>query len=447
MHILPIGPYRSIPLSDGSQMPWYIIPFDREGVCEAPETRKHLMAALEAGKYSDIYLFSHGWNNNWKDVTERYESFIRGYTQMRNEHRLSLPEGYKPLLIGLFWPSITLLTETEQAPRILADTAPNEDAIVQQRERLAELSLIIEGAQRDRFYELVQREELDGAEALELAQLMAPLYGGVDDELHIPPQQDPKEIVLAWQSGFLTTPQNATKKTSGAVERTRRSTPRAAAWQDTVKKLLPRDVVRLATVYQMKDRAGKIGSLGVRKLVEDLLGKPSRVHLIGHSYGAKVLLSALATATVGVGRKAYSMLLLQPAVSHLCFASTLPNSWAAGGYREVLNRVERPIFVTYSRHDFPLRRVFHRALRRRADKGELRVAADAATPPNMYAALGGYGPRQSGEALIDIQLPVAPFDMKKNTKLYGIDGSKYISGHGDISNPSTWWISHCASWT
>jgi pimeloyl-ACP methyl ester carboxylesterase len=77
-------------------------------------------------------------------------------------------------------------------------------------------------------------------------------------------------------------------------------------------------VIRLASVYQMKDRAGRVGASGVRELLEDLLAKneTARLHLLGHSYGAKVLLSALATATLMPGRKAHSMLLLQPAVSH-----------------------------------------------------------------------------------------------------------------------------------
>jgi hypothetical protein len=60
--------------------------------------------------------------------------------------------------------------------------------------------------------------------------------------------------------------------------------------------------------------------------------------------------------------------------------------------------------------------------------------------------LGGYGPRASGEALIDIVPPTTPLDLSKEARLYGIDGTTQISEHGDISNPSTWWLSHCASW-
>jgi hypothetical protein len=37
-------------------------------------------------------------------------------------------------------------------------------------------------------------------------------------------------------------------------------------------------------------------------------------------------------------------------------------------------------------------------------------------------------------------------DLGNGAQIYGVDGSATISGHGDISNESTWWLSHCASW-
>jgi hypothetical protein len=445
MSTLPLGPYRVIPLASGMEMPWYMLPFDREGYCEGPETRKHLMSAIKAQNYTDIYLFSHGWNNNWKDATDRYRSFIEGYAQLRNDRGWPLPDGFRPLLVGVFWPSIALVTESERAPRVLADGGPDEDSIVEERARIAELAAAVDGSRRDRFYELVQRDTLDKDGALELAKLLQPLYANADDELDVDGAITPEDIVAGWAAESSVKP--ATKETSGSVDRRRRAGPKAAGWRDALMKLLPRDAIRMATVYQMKDRAGKIGALGVRKLLEDLLGaSAARLHLIGHSYGAKVLLSALTTATLPADRKAYSMLLLQPAVSHLCFAEKLPDSAAPGGYHGALDRVERPIFATYSSRDFALRRVFHTAVRRSADKGEARIAPYTGAPPSIYAALGGYGPRNSGESLIDIVPPLTPFDLSKGARLYGIDGSTGISDHGDISNPYTWWASHCASW-
>jgi Alpha/beta hydrolase len=449
MATLPLGPYKVLKLSGGGEMPWYMVPFDREGICTGPETRKHLIAAISAHDYTDIYLFSHGWNNDWKAATDRYQSFIAGYSKLRIESQLPLPDPYRPLLIGLFWPSIVLLTEAEQAPKILADGDPNEEQLIEESERIAELASAIDPAQRSRFYELVQRPELTEAEAQELATLLQPVYGRTDDELPIGPPASPANIVNGWAAaGARTVPR--TKKDFGAVGGGGRAvSPEAAGFiGDAFKRLLPRDVIRLATVYQMKDRAGRIGASGVRRLLEDVLARTetARLHLLGHSYGGKVLLSALATADLKTGRQVHSMLLLQPAVSHLCFAEKLPNSTASGGYRKVLDRVVRPIFTTYSANDFPLHDVFHHALWRSADKGEASIAAFDGSPPNIYAALGGYGPRNSGEALIDMAAPTVPLTLTKPTRLYGIDGTSAIAGHGDISNPSTWWLSHCASW-
>jgi hypothetical protein len=72
-----------------------------------------------------------------------------------------------------------------------------------------------------------------------------------------------------------------------------------------------------------------------------------------------------------------------------------------GGYRRALDRVFRPILCTFSQHDAPLHRFFHLILRRDKDLGEMKIAA-AGEPPSRFAALGGYGPRGSGERLITV---------------------------------------------
>jgi hypothetical protein len=55
MTILPVGPYKVIKLAGGGEMPWYMMPFDHDGVCTGPETRKHLMAAVAKEPVTDIY--------------------------------------------------------------------------------------------------------------------------------------------------------------------------------------------------------------------------------------------------------------------------------------------------------------------------------------------------------------------------------------------------------
>ena len=157
------------------------------------------------------------------------------------------------------------------------------------------------------------------------------------------------------------------------------------------------------------------------------------------------MLSALCAAPLP--RPAASLLLLQPAVSHLSFASNVPGLNAPGGYRAALSpdRVEAPILSTYSAHDRPLHDTFHLALRRRADLGERRVAAGgtaAGEPPSRFAALGGYGPRSAEEALVD-PMPLAgeAYAAMPGKRIIGLDGTRdrRISGHGDVVGDITAW--------
>jgi hypothetical protein len=177
----------------------------------------------------------------------------------------------------------------------------------------------------------------------------------------------------------------------------------------------------------------------------------TRVHAVGHSYGCKVMLSAVC-APSPLTRPLDSLLLLQPAVSHLCFADDIPKIGKPGGYRDALKRVRTPILSTYSEHDFPLHNTFHLALRRDSDLGDqdIGIAADSDTtagkPPSNFAGLGGYGPRRAGQHLVD-PMPKAEEAypaLAPDVAIVGLDGSRgrLISSHGDVTTPATAWALH-----
>jgi pimeloyl-ACP methyl ester carboxylesterase len=213
----------------------------------------------------------------------------------------------------------------------------------------------------------------------------------------------------------------------------------AAGLSDFARRFSPRDILRTLTVWQMKDRAGTVGAYGVAPLLVDLLANSSaRLHLIGHSYGSKVVLSAICSPDK-LPRNVRSILLLQPAVSHLCFAASIPGTHRPGGYRKALERVDNPIVATFSANDVPLTKTFHLFLRRQSDLGDPAIAAGE--PPSDYAALGGFGPRLSGEKLIDVRDVTDSYepDFASGHRLYGIRATRTILGHGDISNESIWW--------
>jgi pimeloyl-ACP methyl ester carboxylesterase len=204
-------------------------------------------------------------------------------------------------------------------------------------------------------------------------------------------------------------------------------------------------LLRIGTVWLMKSRAGKVGVNGVSPLVRHILDQSSaRLHLVGHSFGARVVLSALA-AGPAQKRPARSMLLLQPAVNRWCLAPKVIGTDQPGGYYSDLARVELSIMSTFSKYDFPLHEVFQLAVH---TVGEIDIAAVG--NEDRYGALGGYGPAGL-DGLCSVQSAIAPgtgrYDL--GTEVVAVDGSGDLDGehaigdHGDINKPVIWWALHC----
>ncbi len=442
---LPVGPYRTIEIDDGVQAPFYIIPFDEQGICQGPLTRDHLLTTLQNGAFTDIFLFSHGWNNDWKTATDLYDGFLSGYAQMQREHKLTSSRPFQPLLIGIFWPSIALVSPGAQ----LTDVE-----VGQERQEIQSLAAALPKEDVERFYALAQRgQDLNSDEALELARMLAPIYNGTaEDELPtVDSAPSTGQLMSLWQkiaSMASTKPSTGTPGKFGFVNEPGRtpgvgglttqstSAPEAAGFLDF---LDPRLIIRLATVLQMKDRAGVVGAHGVGSLLFNVLKNgTARVHLIGHSYGCKVVLSALCFQELP--RPVHSVLLLQPAISYLCFAVDATGTGLKGGYRVALERVEQSIMTTYSAHDVPLTQFFHLAVRRSSDLGEEQIAG--APPPSRYAALGGFGPGGCETDCSEVEMKKIGdlYDLAPGVRIiHVLNGVQVISGHGDISNDFTWW--------
>jgi hypothetical protein len=424
----PAAPYRSL----GADSLFYMLPFDKNGATTAPQTLEQAREALGTGRFTDVYVLCHGWNNNWEAATRRYDHFVDGYIEQG-----PADSSRRALLLGVFWPSMLLVSPGEKAPAMaVADSVPSDPGAASRADVTAELDE--EAAAR--VDSLAGRDALDEREATELATLLAPVYAsGVAELGENSGTPDPGALVRSWRQP----PPDVT----GPAERVdddgdwgtadeAESRPQAASILD---KLDPRTIIRGASVWVMKDRAGRVGKAAVGPLVREALNaSQARVHLVGHSFGARVALSAVCAEPLA--RPVHSLLLLQPAVNHLCFAESVPRRGRPGGYRPALERVTRPMVTTYSVHDQPLTRFFHWALRRDSDLGEPHIAAWP-EPPNEYAALGGFGPRGADAATQWLTLRRAgePYALDARWPLAATDASAGIKGHSDVSNPWTWW--------
>ena len=200
---LPIrGPYREVDVAGGGTAPFYVIPFDEDGVCTGPVTRQHLLDTLGRSTATDVFLFSHGWNNTWSSAIERYESFIAGFAATRAQYPLG-GQDFRPLLVGVFWPSAVLVQPTERAPDIAGagfkDEA-NDATVAEERREITEIARALPSDRRARFYELAQLQDLEEREARELADLLAPLWSedGETDDLGASESLQPEELLDLW---------------------------------------------------------------------------------------------------------------------------------------------------------------------------------------------------------------------------------------------------------
>jgi hypothetical protein len=431
-----VGPF---PIQ-GINLETWLVRFDKNGVCSSPDTRAALLAALAASLDAPILFFSHGWNNDFSDAVSLYQRFLTRFQEVLQSHPLPGPD---PIFVGITWPSIWLPSESgpQLAGAGTAGVNPRSETDAVTKELV---DILPEDTDWERFYQLIHASRLSQSETRELAGLLKPALqpddaGAPEAAVSEDKVVDTLNTLQASQGGA---PARGNLDNIGTLKGTGGAAGPGAA--GLLSFLDPRWAVRLASLYIMKDRAGRVGANGVATLLRDIQQRTrAPLHIIGHSFGAKVMLSAIAAQAAG-GPRARSLLLLQPAVSHLSFAQTVPGRPGPGGYRNVLDRVVNPIVATYSANDLPLHTIYHLALLRRGDLGDLEIAAAetmAGNPPNAYAALGGYGPRGAGERLLDtIPGPGEAIDLA-GRRIIGLDGSRAnrIDSHGGVATPFTAW--------
>jgi hypothetical protein len=125
-----------------------------------------------------------------------------------------------------------------------------------------------------------------------------------------------------------------------------------------------KDAVRVLSYTVMKARAGDIGRAGLGPLLAALHSRSPgvRVHLIGHSFGARLVSFALSGVGAPAASPVASLLLLQGAFSHWSFAHAQDNPFGkAGALHTWADRVHGPLVATFSVHDWAVCRWYPKA--------------------------------------------------------------------------------------
>jgi hypothetical protein len=205
-----------------------------------------------------------------------------------------------------------------------------------------------------------------------------------------------------------------------------------------------KEALRALTYWQMKQRAGKIGQHGLGPFLGDLASQAPglRVHLVGHSFGARLVSFSLLGLPGGGPSPVHSLTLLEGAFSHFAFASALPQDPArSGALKGMMARVSGPLLACYSSHDLALK-TFYPLASKAADEDSAGLADDATF---RWGGMGHDGAQAVHAAMVTLQAAHTPYHFAAS-QFTNIDSSAIVikgdppfGAHSDIVHPELGW--------
>ncbi|MFI5492323.1 hypothetical protein [Actinoplanes sp. NPDC051859] len=416
---------------------YWELTFDRSGTPTTPR----FVDDLAARGITDLFVMAHGWN-----ISEQ-----RARTTFRT--LFPLIEGMAPGtpgFVGLFWPSMWFPDPPPSADaQVRAAMAEDRPGVAATTVTGAEIAASLtpsfpatSHAALHRMGELVdagrtgvgtdpapaQQKRLDEFQHL-LRTVFAPVQQSVEDsgELAALLTDEPRDTYARLADVLGSAPR-----------------PHEVGWGDVFGKVwnAARDVLRMASYYEMKARAGDIGSRGLGPFLADLHTRlPGlRVHLSGHSFGARLVSYALTVAP------AASLCLIQAAFSHYAFTplAAMPFG-SAGALHRYADRVTGPLIATWTPHDWALRRWYPKVSFLARDD----AALTKVDPALRWGALGADGFQGVTPARRLTLLPPATmyglaaqtFHSVDSTAVIADTGLSSFSGaHADFVHPEVAWL-------
>ncbi|CAL2062428.1 MULTISPECIES: serine-threonine protein kinase [Streptomyces] len=373
-----------------SVSPYWELTFDTSGDVDPPE-RDHLLAQVTEQGVRDLVVFAHGWNEDRSAATALYRRFFAPFPGLAPKAHL----GY----VGVVWPSMRFSDEPiPDFPRsVVATEAAPGPALDQDTRR----GLLVAFPDRADVIDQVARlldERPDGDAGLtEFGRLVRLLLDGAG-RTAADTDEDGEPTV------FTEEPATACAEFAGALAA-------VAAPGGTEGFSLPnpwegaKELLRQAAYYQMKGRAGTIGEHGLGPLLGKLAAKAPgvRVHLVGHSFGGRLVAFAL-RGLPGQARPVKSLTLLEGAFSHYVFADQLPDDpHKSGALKDQQRRIDGPLVCCHSHFDAALGTFYPLASRLAGDDRSCLGDEIAAVLGPRWGALGHDGVQAvPGTARLDL---------------------------------------------
>ncbi|MFJ7591386.1 serine-threonine protein kinase [Streptomyces sp. NPDC097617] len=343
--------------------PYAELTFDSEG--DVDRATQGTVARMEA---TDILVFAHGWNSDRSTATRLYDRFFAPFPGL-------VGSGVRLGYVGVVWPAMRFSDEPIpdfDAPGVLTAPGPGPGTALDPITRRALGEFWPDRrSELDRVAELLEERPDSAAAFIEFGALVRELAGVDAVPAVIAPSvpaiftDDVLEVCRALSVALIRAGAPAPVDTGGpglSIGGGLRG-----LWGGA------KELLRQAAYYKMKKRAGVVGERGLGPVLTELAAaRPAlRFHLIGHSFGARVVSFSL-RAVPDRARYVKSVTLLQGAFSHYAFADRLPHDKNSGGsLRGLQRRVDGPVVACHSPHDSALKVFYPLASRMAGDSAGL----------------------------------------------------------------------------
>lgn len=428
----------------GTGLRYHLIAFDAEGReradADGPRSRG-VVDAIAKGPITDVFVFSHGWQGDVPAARRQYSNWIgamAGCATDIDRVAASRRGAFRPLLVGLHWPSLPFGDEALGAGG--ASFGIESDAVVAEA---TDPDAVVE-ATVDAYASRIA----DTPAAREALRVI--VNRAIDDVApdRLPPEVAEACAVLDRESG-LGSGDEGSEPGSDREPFDPEAVYEAVQQQEAVSfgdfglgglLALPRTL----SFWKMKARAERFGQSGGRALLDAMMqaGPDVRFHLMGHSFGC-VVASAIAAGPAGrpaPARPVDTLVLVQGALSLWSYAPEIPSAPGRPGFfHRILRdgRVRGPIVTTQSEHDAAVGRWYPLA-------AGVRGQVDYHDALPKYGAVGTFGLcGLDDRAEFGPLLGASDAYAFEPGRVYNLDSSEiirtdhgpFVGAHNDIGHP------------
>lgn len=431
--------------------PFFPLEFTKDGNVFQQQQMDDILNGL-AG-VTDLLVISHGWNNDKNDAQQLYNGVLNS---IRGQFGTSKAKDRTVAVVGVFWPS-KKFAEADLTPGGGAAFEPGAD-VKKKVDELAALTTTTKlGDAPASNPQLEEAKKLAGAIAKDDKQAAAKfvdiIRNHVKQQVGTPAPGEGKEDASdaffknsadqilasldlpfdADENDVLAKPGGGAAGGIGSVKIPIGGGGAAGGVGDFFKSMSDRvkDVLNLTTSYVMKKRAGTVGQKGLAPVLDKIQAKfPAlRFHLIGHSFGGRLVTAA--AANVKNAGEVASVTLLQAAYSHNGLSQDFDGKGSKGFFADVVakQRVRGAIIITHTKNDKAVGIAYPIASRLAGDRSA--AFGDANDP---FGGMGRNGAQHSN-ALDTFRLTkgVDPGTFAfQGAKIYNLLADDVITGHSDI---------------